>query len=100
MDQENEKGVLYVGIDLFARQVWIGNVLLAHIRWIADDDVEAATSGFEDFDKGDVPDKRYGLRVLQRCTGLGDAGQVALKNLNSVLPFGGAQLHLMRLFFH
>ena len=51
-------GFLVSGCNVFARDFRIGDVLLPHVRRVADDDIESAFIIGEDFNEGDVPDKR------------------------------------------
>ena len=58
-------GFLVIRSNAFAREFWVGDVLLPDVRRIADDDIETAVLIGEYFNEGDVPDKGQSSRISE-----------------------------------
>ena len=60
--------LLIFGYDrFFTREIRINDLLRSDIRWVADYNIEPLLFTSEDFDKGDIPNKRHTSRA-PKCT--------------------------------
>ena len=68
--------------------------LLSDIRRVADYDIETALFAREDFDKGDVPDKRHTPRAPKRAASFSEVVQVFGQRFDLLSPLHRLQLKL------